>query len=249
MAIAMRGALLGLVGLLSLVGTAFGEMTVPVGSTVTVPGGGGLDLGCLALTIQGNVVVGGGQISQAAPLDIATTGVLDGGSGNIGVGGNWNNAGTFIPGSGTVVISNGCGSAQVQLTGNTVFNNLTLTSTNGGIFVIPTGHSITVNGRLTLQGVPGQSIRLISSSGQTAYVTLGPGAQVVPLYAMVQADVQIGAGTGGAQGIPTLGEYGLLILALLLGGSAAIQGRAGQSLKTCRMVRIETQGESHDATR
>ena len=214
---------------------------------MTIPSGGSLDLGCTALNVQGNLLVGAGQVNQAAGVGIAASGVLDGGSGTIGVSGTWSNSGTFIPGAGTVVISTDCTAGPIQLLGNTVFNNLTITSTTGGTFVIPAGHSITVNGTLTLLGAPGLPVSLISSSGQTAYIALGPSAHVVTTNATVSPGVQVGAPVVAAQGIPTLGEYGVLTLSLLLAGIAARTARR-RSLITCRMVRTDSQGDSRNAS-
>lgn len=208
--------------LLALAGQAGAAITVPPGGSLALPSGGALNLGCTDLNVQGNVAVGPGQINQAATVGIAATGVLDGGSGIINAGGNWNNSGVFIPGSGTVVFGDGCSAAPVQVTGNTTFNNLTLSSTGGRIFVIPAGYNITVNGALTLQGTPGLPIQLVSSSGQTAYIALGPNANVVSSNANVHPNVQIGAAP--AQAIPALGEYGFIILTLLLAAVAARPG-------------------------
>lgn len=163
-----------------------------------------------------------GQIINADSIGIGVLGVLEGGSGSISVGGNWDNSGTFIPGTSTVIFADGCSVTPAQLTGNTTFHNLTLISTNGRTFVFPAGSNITVNGTLTLQGAPGLPIQLVSSSGQAAVIALGPNAQVVRSNANASPNVQIGA-ISSATAIPTLNEYGLMILALLLASMAARQ--------------------------
>ena len=241
----LRNALIGFFFLLPIAEPAAAQVTIPPGGSLSIPAGASLNLGCTDLNVQGNVSVGAGQISQAATIGITSSGVLDGGSGTISVGGNWNNFGTFVPDSSTVIFTDGCSTAPVQLTGNTVFNNLTLTSTNGRTFVIPAGHSITVNGTLTLQGLPGLPIQLVSSSGQTAFVTLGAGAQLVASNATVQPGVLIGA--ANIEPIPTLGAYGLFILALLLAAIAAKQGFGGQSPLARRAARIESRGDIRNA--
>jgi hypothetical protein len=183
----LRHALIGLFLLLPTAETVT-ALTIPPGGSLSI--GGTLDLGCTDLDVQGSVLVGAGRISQAATIDIAASGVLDGGSGTISLGGNWNNAGSFVPGSGTVTLVDDCSAGPAQITGNTVFNNLTLTSANGRTFVIPAGRGITVTGALTLQGLPALPIQLASSSGLPAFITLGAGAQLVSSNATVPPNVQ-----------------------------------------------------------
>lgn len=196
---------------------AFAQVTVPASGTVSLPSGGTMNLGCNALNVQGNVNVNAGQVSSASAVTIASGGTLDSGQGSISVSGNWSNSGTFVPGTGTVVFTDGCASGNIVLSGSTNFNNLNLTSSSGRTFVIPSGANITVNGTLTLQGASGQPISLISSTGQTAVISLGPQANVVRSNVNVNADVQIGAAPlASAQNIPTLSEYGLITLAGLM---------------------------------
>jgi hypothetical protein len=245
----LRKVLIGLFFLLPIAEPAIAQLTIPPGGSLSIPAGTTLNLGCTDLIDQGTVLVGAGQISQATTVDIAASGVLDGGSGTISLSGNWNNAGTFVPGSSTVIFTDFCGVAPLQLTGNTVFNNLTLTSTNGRTFVIPAGHNITVNGTLALQGVPGLPIQLVSSSGQTAFIALGAGALLVTSNATVSPLVVIGAfgAITDPPAIPTLGTYGLFILALLLAVIAAMQGFGGKSPLARRAARIESRGDIRNA--
>jgi hypothetical protein len=180
--------------LLPLAPAASAQVTVPAGGSLSIPAGGALNLGCVDLNVQGNVaILGAGQIG-AATLSIAAAGILQGGSGTITVGGNWINLGSFVAGSGTVVLTGGCATGAVQLTGNSIFSNLALTSATGRTFVIPAGHRITVRGVLTLQGVPGLPIQLVSSSAQIAFIALGGGAQLIATNATVSPSVQIGYG-------------------------------------------------------
>ncbi|MBR0567487.1 IPTL-CTERM sorting domain-containing protein [Azoarcus sp. L1K30] len=194
---------------------AFAQVTVPVGGSVSVPPGGSMNLACTDLLVQGAMNVNSGSVTQGLTVGIDATGVLNGGSGSITLSGDWNNLGTFVPGSGTVVLTDGCASGSSALTGSTVFNNLTLSSTSGHTYVIPSGSSITVNGTLTLQGTVGQPISVVSSSGSPATILLGPGATVVRSNANVSGNVFIGA-PASTTAIPTLNAWALAILAMLM---------------------------------
>lgn len=247
---ALRKAIIRCLFLLPIVGPASAQVTVPTGGSLAIPSSGTLNLGCADLNIHGGLTVGAAQINQSANINIGASGNLAGGQGTINLGGNWNNAGTFIPGTSTVIFGDGCSVGPFQLTGNTIFHNLTLRSTNGGAFVIPAGHHITVNGTLTLQGASGLPVQLVSSSGQTAFITLGPGANVVSTDASVAPNVQIGAVSVGPQSIPTLSEYGLFMLALLLTIAAANPRLINKQLKSSHsrgLTRIANQGESRNA--
>ena len=211
---------------LTLGSPAFAQVSVPLGGSINVPAGGSMNLGCTALNVQGAFNVNSGQVSNTGNVSIGVGGNLNGGQGTLSVSGNWNNSGTFVAGTGSVIFTDGCAVGPLQITGTTVFNNLTLASTNGRTFVIPAGANITVNGTLTLQGTSGQPIALVSSSGQLAVINLGPSAQVNQNFVNVNGTVQIGA-VPSVQGIPTLSEFGLIILSLLMAGSALWQGRRG----------------------
>lgn len=209
--------------LLAVNNEALAQIHIPPGGSISVSSGGSMNLGCTALTVQGIFNVSG-QVSSIGDVDIGVGGNINGEQGTLTVSGNWNNSGTFNAGTGNVVFTDGCAVGPLKLSGTAVFNNLTLTSANGRTFVIPAGSNITVLGTLTLQGVSGQPIHLISSSGQTAIINLGPNAQVIRSYVDVNPHVQIGA---APQGIPTLGEYGLILLALLVALTTFWQGQLG----------------------
>lgn len=213
-------------GLSALWGSgAHAQLAVPAGGTVNVSNGSTVSMACTALDVQGNLLVNAGQVVSAGGVAIAPGGSLNGGSGLVSLSGNWSNSGSFTPGSGAVEITDGCAVGPVTISGNTVFNNLTLRSTNGRTFVIPAGSNVTVNGTLTLQGAPGQPIVLQSSSGETAVINLGPSASVVRNNANVNGNVQIGAVPAT---VPTLQEWGLAVLALLMAVTVPLQRRFKQ---------------------
>ncbi len=192
---------------------ALAQITVPAGSSFTVPAGSTVDMACTDLNVLGSFALGSGQVAGASGVDIAAGGSVNGGSGTLLVSGDWSNAGSFIPGSSTVTFNDACSSGPITIAGTSVFNNLTLTGT-GGVFVLPEGSFLTVNGTLTLLGAPGQPIQLVSSGSGTAVVSLGPGAQVVQSNATIAGNVRIGAAIAN---IPTLGAWSTTALAMLLG--------------------------------
>lgn len=194
-------------------GVTHAQVTVPPGGSIDVPNGGNMNLGCNALIVQGNFNVNAGQVTGAGGVNIGTGGTFDAGAGSIVVSGNWSNSGSFVPGTGTVTFTDGCSTGNIVISGQSSFTNLTLTSTSGRTFVVPAGSNITVTGTLTLQGTSGQPISLVSSSGQTAIINLGPTATVVNTNTNIN-NVQIGSPVPAS--IPTLSEYGLMALAMLM---------------------------------
>ncbi|TWG37486.1 putative secreted protein (IPTL-CTERM system target) [Acidovorax delafieldii] len=209
-----------------LIAPAWSQYVVGAGASIDMSGGGSWDIGCLPVQVEGSLIIGAGQFSTGSNLDIAGSGVFNGGTGLLQVGGNLSSFGTFNPETGSVVLTDGCIGNTSQLSGTLVFRNLTLSSSTGRTFVIPAGTNITVLGTLTLQGAPGQNIQLISSGGGTAVINLGPGATVNRTFATVAGNVQIGAAVA-ASSIPTLSEYGLMLLALLMGMAAFWHHRRG----------------------
>lgn len=214
---------------------AHAQTAIPSSGSLLLPGGV-LDLACTDLNVQGSTVLGAARIDQSGSVVIGASGTLNGGQGIITVGGNWNNSGSFIPGTSTVVFSDICGSGGGQITGPTTFANLTFSSTSGKPFILPAGHNITVTGNLVIQGSPGNPLQLLSSSGQTAYITLGPAARVTYTDSQVAPNVQIGAAVLGPTAIPTLSEYAMLLLASMLIATAALH----KSLRRRKTVRSDS---------
>ncbi|MDA8447697.1 IPTL-CTERM sorting domain-containing protein [Paracidovorax valerianellae] len=210
--------LCGLAAAFCLCGPAAAQWVFPPGSSLDVPAGGQTDLGCSALDMQGTLNLNGGTVTVDTDATFGSGAVVNGNNGVISVGGNLiSTGGNVNTGASTVVLRDGCDPGNSsQISGNFVFQNLTISSTTGRTFVLPAGTNITVLGTLTVQGTQGQPVQLVSSSGATAVVNLGPNATVVRNFASVPGNVQIGAVTAVAA-IPTLSEYGLMLLSLLIG--------------------------------
>lgn len=211
-----------------MVAPAWAQFTIPAGSSFDVPGGS-IDMGCLPVQVDGALNIMAGQFATSSSLSVTGTGTFNGGGGQLTVGGDLSNTGTFNAGAGSVILTDGCIGNTSQLSGNLVFQNLTLSSTTGRTFVIPAGTNITVLGSLTLQGAPGQNIQLVSSGGGTAVINLGPGAVVNRTFTTLAGNVQIG-GAPAATNIPTLNEYGLMLMALLMGMAALWHQRRNSAI-------------------
>ncbi len=85
-------------------------------------------------------------------------------------------------------------------------------------------------GSLTIQGTQAQPVQLTSASG-TAVVNLGPNATVTRDFASVPPTVQIGAAPAPTPTpIPTLNEYGLALLTLLI-GALMVWKRRGPAMR------------------
>lgn len=216
-----RCVLFGLAALLFLAGPAAhaGVYEVGSGATTTLASSPTLDLNCNDFAINGQFLTGPGTVQDANDVAINSGGTLDGGSGVINVDGDWTNNGTFIPGTSTVQLLGACTGSPVVLTGQTTFCHLDLSGA-GITYTIPAGRNITVNCSLTL----GSNPDLQSSSGQTAYITLGPQASYNG-PSSVDNVVITRNGLSSTAPIPTLSEYGLIALILLLGGLVARRGR------------------------
>jgi hypothetical protein len=205
----------------------FAQVSVPLGGTVNVPAGGSINMGCSALEVQGAFNVNSGQVSNSASVTIGSTGNLNGGSGTLSVSGNWNNTGTFVPGTGSVLFTDGCTAGAIQIAGTNVFNNLTLSSNSGRNFVFPAGSWITVTGKLTLQG-SGLPIALFSAGNRTTIV-MAPGSQLVSNNVTGYHLDQNGQVIIEPPSIPTLSEYALLLLSLMMALTVVWHNRKNQS--------------------
>lgn len=192
------------------------QISVPAGASIDVPVGSTLDAACGGVDVQGQLNVTSGQLRTGGDLVIGSSGVLNGNDGVVRVGGNLRSTGSFNAGNSTVELVDGCVGNTTQISGNLVFQNLVLRSGSGRAFAIQAGSQITVLGTLTLQGVSGQNLQLVSANGGAVVVNLGPSANVVSNFVSVASNVQIGTAAATAKSIPTLSEYGVLILGSLL---------------------------------
>jgi fibronectin-binding autotransporter adhesin len=125
--------------------------------------------GGLLLTNGGTFLVGA-NLTISNDVVVLSNTVLNGSSSLIWVGGNWTSAGTFVPGSGTVVFGGG----RAQIIGASTFNNLTIDKlTNTAALA----GNLVINGDLT---VPAGTLDLGTFAATRSVVggvlTLGPNA-------------------------------------------------------------------------
>jgi len=204
---------------LVLCSPAAAQWSTPPGSSLVVPPGGTVDLACVPLDMQGTLELNGGLLTSDTDAAFGSGALVTGTGGTISVGGDVLITGALALGSNNLELRDGCGIGNTsQLTGTIVVQNLTIRSSTGRTFVLPAGAHITVLGALTIEGAPGLPVVVQAASG-TSFVTLGPAATVARTNATVVANVQIGPGSSNVAAIPTLSEYGLMFLSLLMAGA------------------------------
>lgn len=206
----------GVLCALTLSVPSFAQVLYPPGTSLNVPSGATIDIACLSLDMQGTLnFATGGTFTTGSSASFGAVATVTGTTGTMNVGGNLSTAGPLNFGNNSLVMQDGCLPGNTsQISGNITVQNLTIRSTTGRTFILPAGANITVLGTLTLQGTPGLPVQLVSS-GATAIINLGPSATVVRSDASVSGTVQIGAAIA-ASNIPTLSEYGMILLALAL---------------------------------
>jgi hypothetical protein len=226
---------------------ASGDLIVPAGAQVNVNGGTIL-LACTDLSSAGTTNVGAGSLRNAADVTIQPAGVVNGGTGLIEVNGNWSNGGSFVAGAGTVDFRENCGGAPATISGNTTFSTVSFATLTGKNYFFAVGSTQTVTSLLQISGTAANPIQFHSTSTpQVAFLDLlGTGTQqiqnvgVTDVWATGQhlAANQANDGGGGndqgwfgaviaagAAAIPTLGNFSLAALAVLLALVTALHER------------------------
>jgi hypothetical protein len=149
-------------------------------STIT---GGTITVSDATITINSNIPVydlvvdnnaGTATASLSAALSVLhnltiNSGTLLANNNNITVGGNWNNAGTYTPGTNTVTFTGGSAQHQYTRTGTGTFSSLTLNDANGLLL----NNNLTIAGTLTLTS---GKVTLGSNNLTLSAAVSGPGA-------------------------------------------------------------------------
>ena len=149
-----------------------GVVGLSTGSALTVGGLVNIDSGCevrevagSTLSVTGSTALGGvltlGGGSATFVGDVNLTGSVNGaGSGRILLKGDWNNTGTYQPGS-TVVTLGGRGQT---LNGSTTFYDLSKQTSLADTLLFQSGSTFTVSHALTLQGAQSNLLSLQSTN-------------------------------------------------------------------------------------
>lgn len=221
---------------------AHADWIIPPGSTVSL-GGGSVDLACTDLIVSGTLQLGSGTVANARHVTILAGGTIDGGSATVTLGGNWSNAGAFVPGTSAVRFRDVCSLFSASISGSTTFSTASFVTAAGRNFVFAVGTTQTINDVLEIAGTAGSPIQFRSGvPGQVAYVNLiASGSQLIQhvgvtdVWATGQwlaptltneggggnANRWFGGSGPGATAIPVLGDAMLLLLAALLAASGA----------------------------
>lgn len=221
-AAAAAAALLGLAA-----AAPAGDLSVGAGSTLDL-GGATLDLGCGDLTIDGTFSAGTVGFTRVRDLTIDPTGTLHGDSATLEVTGDFDNAGTFHPGTGTVRLVDGCGLLSAVVAGDSVFANLEVATMSAKQVSFTAGSTQTVTGSLALSGANGALLRVRSTQGGSAAFLDVQGtssASFVDVEDNAAAGNPIALGPGSIQGPNTPGwTLAALVPSISLLGALGLAG-------------------------
>ena len=90
------------------------------GSTWSL-GDAAVDFGCADLAVNGTLDVSSANVRNTDSVQINAGGTVNGGTGTLGLTGDFSNAGTFSKGTGTVSIADGCGNTTSTIAGSQSF--------------------------------------------------------------------------------------------------------------------------------
>lgn len=213
---------------------------VPASAQVTVGSGSSWSLGdsviewgCADLNVDGTLNVEAALTASADSVAINAGGTVAGGSGTLGLTGDFINNGTFSKGTGTVAVRDGCGNTVSALSGGQNFHSLSVTTTSGKTLVMASGSTTSVGpGLLTLQGsagnllkirasVPGnQALTSLNGSQSIRYVDVADNWGMAQVLAPGPASASNSMNSGNVLNwfdvlpiIPTLSALGLVLLA------------------------------------
>lgn len=159
--------------LLVAIAPAFGAVTIGAGSSVDFADGS-INLGCSDLTIAGQASATTAQLNGLANFNLS--GSFAPGAASVTLGGNFLDSGTFLPGTSRVGIVDACGSGASSVSGATSFHDLIVASATGKALILPAGLTQTIAHALTLQGVAGNLLNVVSSTaGTRALLNVGSG--------------------------------------------------------------------------
>ncbi len=113
--------------------------------------------GTSTLTLANNIDINGAFLNK--------TGAFDAGLFNMNIAGDWNNEGTFLPGSSTVTFDG----VNQTIKGSNTFYNLAKVASSPVTLTFEGSKSQTITNNLILQGIPGVLISLRSDASPTQF--------------------------------------------------------------------------------
>lgn len=208
------------------------QVTVGSGSSWSL-GDSTVNWGCDDIVVDGTLNVQAAVTSNADSVAINGGGTVAGGSGTLGLTGDFLNTGTFSKGTGTVAIRDGCGNTSSTIAGNQDFRALSVITTTGKTLLFTAGATTSVSpGTLTLQGAAGNLLRIrstapgsaaflaLNGSQNISYVDVADNRGLAAVLAPGPASASNSVNSGNVLNwfdvlpiIPTLSTLGLLILA------------------------------------
>ena len=149
-----------------------GNLTVGSGSSLDL-GTGSLALGCADLDVLGTMSAGTVGFTEGRDVSITPTGVMNGNAATLQLSGDWDNLGSFVAGTSSVQITDGCGLLSGVVNGDTSFNNLMLSSTSGKQVTFTAGSTQVVAGSFVVAGALGNQLKIRSNvPGTKAFVNV-----------------------------------------------------------------------------
>ncbi|MEO8751121.1 MAG: DUF1566 domain-containing protein [Casimicrobiaceae bacterium] len=148
-------------------GLAVAQLSVPAGAALNLAGAT-LNAGCQDVSVGGTLATGPGQLVGVRNIAVAGSGTLDGGSGTIGLSGDFGQSGTFNPATGTMQIGDGCGTTTSTFTGTSSFYTFNTSTATGRGLNFPANQTQSVAHALSLTGAAGALVTIRSSAAGTA---------------------------------------------------------------------------------
>lgn len=209
-----------------------------------------IDFGCGSFIVSGTADAASATLTGIADFSLAG-GVFLLGAGTLSLGGDFSDAGTFTPGTGTVAVGDACGKSTSTFQGTNAFYTLAIATSVGKQVVFPVGLTQNVAHALVLQGTARGLLRIASTSaGRQGVFALATGASqrigyvdardnrasAMPIapgspslyHSINDGDLTHWFDTSGGDDLaatPTLGRFAMLLLAALLAGFAAKRRR------------------------
>ena len=134
-------------------------------------GTGSLALGCADLDVAGTVSAGGVGFTQGRDVAIGSNGTLNGDSATLELSGDWDNQGTFVAGTSTVRMVDGCALLSAVVSGKSSFHNFVVESAGGKQIRFEAKATQQVTNLLSFAGVLGSLLQIRSTvDGTPAYL-------------------------------------------------------------------------------